>query len=104
MAGAAMHVAQTDTSTKSGGLLGTAAASGLMGHKGKMAAHALGMGNSKGRKGHSNWHLVKIFKGHGGMSAGSVLGSGLMGNKGVAAAMAMDFVKGRKHWHKKLLS
>jgi len=40
---------------------------------------------------------VKIFKGHGGMSAGSVLGSGLMGNKGVAAAMAMDFVKGRKH-------
>jgi len=82
MAGAAMHVAQTDTSTKSGGLLGTAAASGLMGHKGKMAAHAMGMGNSKG---------------HGGMSAGSVLGSGLMGNKGVAAAMAMDFVKGRKH-------
>ena len=44
---------------------------------------------------------MKKFEGHGGMSAGSVLGSGLMGNKGVAAAMAMDFVKGRKHWHKK---
>ena len=39
---AAMHVANTDTSSKSGGLLGTAAASGLMGHKGRMAAHAMG--------------------------------------------------------------
>ena len=39
---AAMHVANTDTSSKSGGLLGTAAASGLMGHKGRMAAHATG--------------------------------------------------------------
>ena len=29
MAGAAMHVAQTDTSTKTGGLLGTAAASAV---------------------------------------------------------------------------
>ena len=48
VAGAAMHVAGTDTSTKSGGLLGTAAASGLMGHKGKMAAHAMGLGHSKG--------------------------------------------------------
>ena len=48
MAGAAMHVAQTDTSTKTGGLLGTAAASGLMGHKGRMAAHAVGLGTNKG--------------------------------------------------------
>ena len=39
---AAMQVANTDTSSKSGGLLGTAAASGLMGHKGRMAAHATG--------------------------------------------------------------
>ena len=99
MAGAAMHVAQTDTSTKSGGLLGTAAASGLMGHKGRMAAHALGMGNSKGKTKHLNMIIITqyMFTGHGGMSAGSVLGSGLIGNKGVAAAMAMDFVKGRKH-------
>ena len=43
-----MHVAQTDTSTKTGGLLGTAAASGLMGHKGRMAAHAVGLGTNKG--------------------------------------------------------
>ena len=42
MGAAAMHVANTDTSSKSGGLLGTAAASGLMGHKGRMAAHAMG--------------------------------------------------------------
>ena len=51
MAGAAMHVANTDTNTKSGGLLGTAAASGLLGHKGRMAAHATGLGGSKGEKG-----------------------------------------------------
>merc|ERR1712117_577342 len=82
MAGAAMHVAQTDTSTKSGGMLGTAAASGLMGHKGKMAAHAVGLGTNKGQ---------------GGVSGRNVLGSGLLGNKGVAAAMAMDLVKGRNH-------
>ena len=48
MAGAAMHVANTDTSSRSGGLLGTAAASGLMGHKGRMAAHAAGLGRNKG--------------------------------------------------------
>ena len=51
MAGAAMHVANTDTSSKSGGILGTAAASGLMGHKGRMAAHAAGLGQSKGEGG-----------------------------------------------------
>merc|ERR1712072_1160227 len=79
---AAMHVANTDTSSKSGGLLGTAAASGLMGHKGRMAAHAAGLGQSKGS---------------GGVTGRNVLGSGLLGNKGVAAAMAMDLVKGRKH-------
>ena len=82
MAGAAMHVAQTDTGSKTGGMLGTAAASGLMGHKGRMAAHAMGLGTNKGQ---------------GGMTGRSVLGSGLLGNKGVAAAMAMDMVKGRKH-------
>ena len=48
VAGAALHVANTDTSGKTGGLLGTAAASGLMGHKGRMAAHAAGLGTSKG--------------------------------------------------------
>ena len=51
MAGAAMHVANTDTSSKSGGILGTAAASGLMGHKGRMAAHAAGLGKGKGEGG-----------------------------------------------------
>ena len=44
MGAAAAHVASTDTSSKSGGLLGTAAASGLLGHKGRMAAHATGEG------------------------------------------------------------
>ena len=42
MGAAAMHLANTDSSSKSGGLLGTAAASGLLGHKGRMAAHATG--------------------------------------------------------------
>ena len=49
MGAAAMHVANTDTSSKSGGLLGTAAASGLMGHKGRMAAHAMGEERGEGR-------------------------------------------------------
>ena len=78
---AAMHVANTDTSSKSGGILGTAAASGLMGHKGRMAAHATGLGREKG---------------HGGISTSSVLGSGLLGNKGVVAGAAMDFFKGKR--------
>jgi len=80
MGAAAAHVASTDTSSKSGGLLGTAAASGLMGHKGRMAAHAMGMGREKG---------------HGGMTTSNVLGSGLMGNKGVVAGAAMNFFKGK---------
>ena len=49
VAGAAISVAQTDTGARTGGLLGTAAASGLMGHKGRMAAHAIGLGTSKGQ-------------------------------------------------------
>ena len=81
MGAAAMHVANTDTSSKSGGILGTAAASGLMGHKGRMAAHATGLGREKG---------------HGGISTSSVLGSGLLGNKGVVAGAAMDFFKGKR--------
>ena len=57
-------------------------ASGLAGHKGKMVAHATGMGSPKG---------------HGGISTQSVLGSGLLGNKGVVAGAAMGLIKGRKH-------
>ena len=49
VAGAAISVAQTDTGARTGGLLGTAAASGLMGHKGRMAAHAMGLGTNKGQ-------------------------------------------------------
>jgi len=82
VAGAAISVAQTDTGARTGGLLGTAAASGLMGHKGRMAAHAMGLGTNKGQ---------------GGVTGSRVLGSGMLGNKGVAAAMAMDMIKGRKH-------
>ena len=114
VAGAAMHVANTDTSGKTGGLLGTAAASGLMGHKGRMAAHAAGLGTSKGilqystilqcnQSGenlldkHVHVHTSPLCTGGGGVTGQRVLGSGLLGNKGVAAAMAMDFVKGKKH-------
>ena len=61
MAGAAMHVANTDTSTKTGGLLGTAAASGLLGHKGRMAAHATGLGGSKGEKGRTSGNFNFSF-------------------------------------------
>ena len=48
MAGPAMHVANTDTSSETEGILGTGAASGLMGHEGGMTAHAAGLGQSKG--------------------------------------------------------
>jgi len=78
-AGAAMRVASTDPSDKRGGVLGTVAASGLMGHKARMASHATGMGHHKDSAG---------------MTAQSVLGSGLCGRKGQMAAVAMGVAKG----------
>ena len=81
-AGKVLGVAQTDTAQKSGGLLGTAAASGLMGHKGRMAAHALGLGKQKGQ---------------GGVSVQNILGSGLLGHKGVVAGAAINLVKGKSN-------
>jgi len=63
--GVALGVAQTGGG-KTGGHLGSDAASGLMGRKGQMAARAMGLGKPEGQ---------------GGMSAKSVLGSGLLGAK-----------------------
>jgi len=80
-AGAAMGLAQGNPSSKTGGLVGTAAASGLLGHKGAVAARVLGLGRPEGQ---------------GGVSAKSVLGSGLLGAKGIVAGAALDLVKGRK--------
>ena len=93
---AAMHVANTDTSSKSGGLLGTAAASGLLGHKGKMAAHATGEVGAAVTASNSSVPGMGRQKGQGGVTASNVLGSGLMGNKGVVAGAAMDFFKGKR--------
>jgi len=82
-AGAAIGVATGNPSKKTGGVVGSAAASGLLGHKGRQAAHALGLGRPEGQ---------------GGMSVRSVLGSGLAGPKGIVAGAAIDLVKGiRKH-------
>jgi len=81
-AGKVLGVVQGDTAQKSGGLLGTAAASGLMGHKGRMAAHALGLGKQKGQ---------------GGVSVQNILGSGLLGHKGVVAGAAINLVKGKSN-------
>jgi len=78
-AGAAMGVARADTSERRGGALGTAAASGLLGHNARMASHATGMGHHKESAG---------------MTAQSVLGSGLLGRKGQIAAVAMGVAKG----------
>jgi len=79
-AGFAMGVANGDAKHKAGGVLGTAAASGLMGHKGRMAAHAMGMGKQKGQ---------------GGVTVQNVLGSGLLGSKGIVAGAAINLVKGK---------
>ena len=74
-------MARTDTSQRSGGLVGTAAASGLLGHKTAMLGRALGAGGQKGT---------------GGLSTQNVLSSGLLGNKGVLAGAALNLVKGKK--------
>merc|ERR1719357_1305031 len=79
-AGFAMEVANGDAKNKAGGLIGTAAASGLMGHKGRIAPHALGLGKEKG---------------HGGISTQNVLNSGLLGSKGIVAGAALKLVKGK---------
>lgn len=76
-----MGVAGSGPSNKTGGVVGSAAASGLLGHKGRMAAKALGLGKPEGQ---------------GGISAGSVLGSGLLGSKGIVAGAALNLVKKTK--------
>ena len=53
-----------------------------MGHKGRMAAHAMGMGKQKGQ---------------GGISTQNVLSSGLLGSKGIVAGAAIKLVKGKSH-------
>merc|ERR1712106_294567 len=107
------RVGQTDPKDKRGGMLGTAAASGLMGRKGQMAAMAMGVArgdssNTKGgmlgkaaasgllgHKGRMASHATGVghHKGSGGMSVQSVLGSGLLGSKGMVAGAAMNLVK-----------
>ena len=80
-AGTAIGVARREPDKKYGGVLGTAAASGLLGHNSQVAARAMGMGKTKDE---------------GGMTSKSVLNSGLFNKKEKTIAGAtIKLVKGR---------